>query len=71
LAVDAAIAELTGAGRITLVAAWDPDGLTVELTNPDAGLDEERQVRARRQLAELVGEPQVDADRLRLVIPAA
>jgi hypothetical protein len=70
LAVDAATAELSGAGRITLVAAWDPSSLTIELTNPDAGLDVERQDRARQHLSSWVGEPHVDRSRLRLVIPA-
>lgn len=69
LAVDAAIAELAGPGRITLVASWGGDSLTLELANPDAGLDEARRDRARHHLAEWVGEPQVDRDRLRLVIP--
>jgi hypothetical protein len=71
LAVEAAIAELAGPGRITLVAAWDPSSLTVELTNPDAGLDDDRQRRARTHLAEWVGEPHVDRSGLRMVIPAA
>ena len=70
LAVDTAVAELAGSGRITLVAAWDSAALTVQLSNPDAGLDETSRSRARRSLAELVGEPQVEASALRLVIPA-
>lgn len=71
LAVDAAIAELVGGGRITLVATWDATSLTVELTNPDAGLDDERQRRTRQHLSEWVGEPHVDRSGLRMVIPAA
>ena len=70
LAVDAAVAELAGPGRITLVAAWDQGALSVQLSNPEAGLDEVSRTRARRSLAELVGEPQVESTALRLVIPA-
>ena len=69
MAVDAAVAELAGPGRITLVAAWDRTALTVQLSNPDAGLDEDRQLQARRSLAEWVGEPEVERSAMRLVIP--
>jgi hypothetical protein len=39
LAVDEAVQRLSGSGRITLVASWAPDGLVLELTNPDAAPD--------------------------------
>lgn len=71
LAVDNAVNHLAGPGRVTLVAAWSPSSLVLELSNPDVHLDDDQQRQVRQLLAEWVDQAEVDASRLRLVIPAA
>jgi hypothetical protein len=70
LAVDRAVGELAGPGRVELVARWSPRSLVLEVANPQVELDDERRRKVHDDLAELTPAVTVDASRLSLEIPA-
>lgn len=70
LAVDSAVNHLSGTGRVTLVAAWTPQSLVLDVSNPDVHLDEDQQRQARQRLEEWVDHAEIDGSRFRLVVPA-
>lgn len=69
LAVDSAVNFLSGPGRVTLVAAWTPSALVLDVSNPDVHLDDDQRSEAGRRLAEWVDQAEIDTSRFRLVVP--
>ncbi len=57
-AVDTAVNALLGSGRISMLASWRPEVLSISLSNPEAHVDEHR--RLASELAALVGKATVD-----------
>lgn len=68
LAVDQAVAALSGKGRITLSLSWEPHQLTVNVGNPDSRLDDVTVQAVADDLAEMVDEVEVGASAIDLTL---
>ena len=71
LAVDQAIGQLAGPGRVELVAAWSPRSLVLEVSNPQVQLDDDHRAQLDGPLADWLDRGDVEPCRLRLVIPVS
>lgn len=69
LAVDQAIGKLAGPGRVELVAAWSPESLVLEVSNPEVRLDDDHRSTLDGPLADWLDPLDGSEFRLRLVIP--
>jgi hypothetical protein len=58
LAVDTAVDALLGAGRINMLAQWQPDLLSISLSNPEVHVDGHGEL--ADQLSQLVGRATVE-----------